>query len=242
MRVLVIIPTYDERESLPTTVRRLRAAVPAADALVVDDASPDGTGELADRLAAADPAVHVLHRPERTGLGGAYIAGFDWAREHGHDVVVEMDADLSHRPEELPRLLRAAREHDLVIGSRYVPGGAVRNWGRFRRLLSRGGNAYARAVLAVPLADATSGYRAYRREVLEEITGRGIGSEGYAFQIELAYRAWRGGWSVAEVPITFREREHGRSKMSRRIVFEAVWNVASWGVRDRLRRRDARPD
>jgi glycosyltransferase involved in cell wall biosynthesis len=178
-----------------------------------------------------------MERPGKAGLASAYRDGFGRALAEGADVVVEMDADLSHRPEELPRLLEAARDHHLVIGSRYVAGGGIRNWGLLRRVLSRGGNLYARALLGLPVRDATSGYRAFRREALEELMGDWTRSEGYAFQIDLAYRAWRRGLSVAEVPITFEDRHAGASKLSRRIVFEALWQVLTWAVRDRLLRR-----
>ncbi len=234
-RVLVIVPTYDERENLPELMRRLRAAVPEADALVVDDASPDGTGELAETLAGRDPQLHVLHRAAKAGLGAAYTAGFGWARERGYDVVVEMDADGSHAPEELPRLLAALRGADVVLGSRWVPGGRVCNWPRWRLALSRSGNAYARLVLALPLQDSTGGYRAYRRPVLDALDPGTVASQGYCFQVDLAWRAWRGGYSLVEVPITFLERQAGRSKMSRAIVAEALWRVSWWGLRARLR-------
>ncbi len=239
MRVLVVTPTYCEVEALPLTLARLRAAVPSADVLVVDDASPDGTGGIADRLAAADPAVHVLHRAGRRGLGPAYLAGFAWALEHGYDVVVEMDADGSHRPEQLDRLLAAVRPEadgggaDLVLGSRWVPGGAVRRWPWSRRLLSRGGNAYTRVVLGIPLHDATGGYRAFRADVLRALDLDGVASQGYCFQVDLARRVWGAGYRVVEVPITFDEREVGRSKMSGSIVREALWRVTAWGMATR---------
>jgi len=234
-RVLVVIPTYDEAENLEPVLTRLRAAVPEADALVVDDGSPDGTGEIADRLAAADSAVRVLHRTEKTGLGAAYIAGFRRALAEGYDVVVEMDADGSHAPEELPRLLAGLRDADLVIGSRWVPGGQVRNWPASRQVISRGGNTYARLLLRFPVRDATAGYRAYRRAVLEDLTLDEVASQGYCFQIDLAWKTWRAGFRVLEVPITFTEREVGQSKMSRSIVTEALWRVALWGLTSRSR-------
>jgi glycosyltransferase involved in cell wall biosynthesis len=230
-RVLVCIPTYNERDSLPETVRRLRAAVPAADVLVIDDGSPDGTGELADTLHEQDAAVHVLHRTTKAGLGAAYIAGFAWGRQRGYDVLVEMDADGSHQPEELPRLLDALRTADVVLGSRWVPGGEVRNWPASRLWLSRGGNAYVRAALGVPLRDATGGYRAYRRRVLDALPLGEVASQGYCFQVDLVWQAWRAGFVVTEVPITFVERAMGESKMSHRIVLEAFWRVAWWGLR-----------
>jgi dolichol-phosphate mannosyltransferase len=234
-RVLVVVPTYNEAENLEPVAGRLRAAVPEADLLVVDDGSPDGTGEIADRLAAADPSVHVLHRTEKAGLGAAYIAGFRWALGDGYDVVVEMDSDGSHAPEELPRLLTALREADLVIGSRWVPGGQIRNWPVYRQVISIGGSTYARVLLRFPVRDSTSGYRAFRRQVLEDLKLDEVASQGYCFQIDLAWKTWRSGFEVREVPITFTEREVGRSKMSRAIVVEALWRVAVWGLTSRSR-------
>ncbi|HVD28174.1 MAG TPA: polyprenol monophosphomannose synthase [Mycobacteriales bacterium] len=234
-RVLVVIPTYNEAANLERVVGRLRAAVPEADALVVDDGSPDGTGDLADRLAAADPSIHVMHRPEKAGLGAAYVAGFRWAAAAGYDVAVEMDADGSHAPEELPRLLAALREADLVIGSRWVPGGEVRNWPLSRELLSRGASLYSRVLLRYPVRDTTAGYRAYRRAVLDELELDEVASQGYCFQIDLGWKTWRAGFRVVEVPITFTEREVGQSKMSRSIVTEALWRVAVWGLTSRSR-------
>jgi dolichol-phosphate mannosyltransferase len=235
-QVLVIIPTYNERENLESIIGRVREAVPSVDVLVVDDASPDGTGELADRTAAEDEQVKVLHRTAKDGLGAAYIAGFRWAFEHGYDVMVEMDADGSHQPEQLPRLLTALADADLVIGARYVRGGKVRNWPRSREALSRGGNIYTRVMLRIPLHDATGGYRAFRAATLEKIGLDGVDSRGYCFQIDLARRALRQGLRVVEVPITFVERTHGTSKMSRAIVAEAMWRVTEWGLTDRLGR------
>jgi len=239
-RVLVIVPTYNEKDNLEIIAGRLLTAVPDAHLLVVDDSSPDGTGDIADRMAAADPRVHVLHRSEKNGLGGAYIAGFGWAREHGYDVVVEMDADGSHQPEQLPRLLAALEHADLVLGSRWVPGGSVVNWPKSREILSRGGSTYARTLLRLPVQDATGGYRAYRREVLDSLPLSTVASQGYCFQIDLAWQSWKAGWEVVEVPITFVERERGESKMNRSIVLEAVWRVAWWGLRSG-RSRGARP-
>jgi dolichol-phosphate mannosyltransferase len=239
-RVLVVIPTYNEAETLEPVVARLRASVPEADVLVVDDGSPDGTGDIADRLVAADPAVHVLHRTQKAGLGAAYIAGFRWALAEGYDVVVEMDSDGSHAPEELPRLLTALREADLVIGSRWVPGGQIRNWPLYRQVISIGGSTYARVLLRFPVRDSTSGYRAFRRQVLEELKLDEVASQGYCFQIDLAWKTWRSGFRVREVPITFTEREVGRSKMSRAIVIEALWRVAGWGLTSRSRSARAR--
>lgn len=232
-RVLVVIPTYDEAENLREITARVRRAVPAAEVLVVDDASPDGTGVIADTLAAADPQLHVLHRSGKQGLGAAYVAGFGWARQHGFDVVVEMDADGSHAPEQLPRLLDALRGADVVLGSRWVPGGRVVNWPWHRLLLSRGGNLYTRLMLGMPTRDATGGYRAYRVPALEKIDVDSVASQGYCFQVDLAWRAHRHGLRVVEVPITFTERQRGASKMSPAIVREALWRVTVWGVRAR---------
>jgi dolichol-phosphate mannosyltransferase len=233
-RVLVVIPTYNEAENVQIIVDRVRAAVPEVDILVADDNSPDGTGAIADEISAADPAVHVLHRPGKQGLGAAYVAGFAWAREHGYEAVVEMDADGSHAPEQLTRLLTALRDHDAVLGSRYVPGGTVVNWSKRREILSRGGNLYTRMALGVPYRDATGGYRAYRMPVLEKIEIDSVVSQGYCFQIDLIWRAHKCGFRVAEVPITFAERERGASKMSSRIVREAFIRVGVWGTRARL--------
>ena len=233
-RVLVIVPTYNEIENVEAILARLHASVPAAHALVVDDGSPDGTGELAERLAAADTRVHVLRRPGKGGLGPAYVAGFRWARERGYDVVVEMDADGSHAPEQLPRLLDALASADLVLGSRYVPGGRVTDWPAHRLLLSRAGNTYTRWALRLPLADATGGYRAARGELIDRLHFDDVASEGYCFQVDWAWRAVRSGARVAEVPITFAERQFGRSKMSGSIVREALVRVTAWGLQDRL--------
>ncbi len=232
---LVVLPTYEERDTIRDVVTRVLAADPRVQVLVVDDGSPDGTGVIVAGLADGEPRVRLLAREGERGLAGAYKEGFRVGLEEGFDVIVEMDADLSHQPEELPRLLEAAAEHDVVIGSRYVPGGAVTNWSRGRVLLSKGGNLYARTLLRLPLRDATSGYRAYRSTVLQDLLAGGITSGGYGFQVELAYRAWRRGYSVAEVPITFREREHGVSKISRGIIVEAMLKVARWAWRDRFR-------
>lgn len=239
-RVLVVVPTYNEAANVGSLVERLRTAVPEADVLIVDDNSPDGTGAAADRLAAADPAIAVLHRARKSGLGGAYLAGFADGRAAGYDVLVEMDADGSHAPEELPRLLSALRTADLVLGSRWVPGGAVRNWPASRKVLSRGGNLYARVLLNLPLADATGGYRAYRASTLAALGLESVRSEGYCFQVELAWRAQRRGLRVVEVPVTFVERTAGESKMSRDIVAEALWRVTWWGLADRVRRWSGR--
>jgi dolichol-phosphate mannosyltransferase len=233
-RVLVIVPTYNEVENLQRILQRLHTSVPAADALVVDDGSPDGTGDLAEAMAAGDARVHVLRRPGKGGLGPAYVAGFRWARERGYDVVVEMDADGSHAPEQLPRLLDALESAELVLGSRYVPGGRVTDWPAHRLLLSRAGNRYTRWALRLPLSDATGGYRAARGELIDRLHFDDVASEGYCFQVDWAWRAVRSGARVTEVPITFAERQFGRSKMSGSIVGEALVRVTVWGLRDRL--------
>jgi dolichol-phosphate mannosyltransferase len=232
--VLVVVPTYNEIENLEHIVERLQGSVPTAHVLVVDDASPDGTGELADKLAARDPRVHVLHRGGKSGLGPAYVAGFRWGREHGYDVLVEMDADGSHAPEELPRLLAALGNADLVLGSRYLPGGEVRDWPAHRLALSRAGNLYTRWALRLPLTDATGGFRAVRGTLIDELPFEDVASQGYCFQVDWAWRAARAGARVVEVPITFTERAFGRSKMSGSIVAEALVRVTAWGLRDRL--------
>ena len=232
-RIVVIVPTYNERENLPLITARVRAAVPEADVLVADDNSPDGTGVLADELAAADDHVHVMHRRGKEGLGAAYLAGFDWALDHGYDVVVEMDADGSHQPEQLHLLLEALRDADLVLGSRYVKGGSVVNWPKSREVLSRGGNIYTRVMLGVPLKDATGGYRAFRASTLRTLDLTGVESKGYCFQVDLARRTVHSGLRVREVPIEFVERELGVSKMDQRIVSEALWRVTVWGAQDK---------
>ena len=229
-RVAVIMPTYNERENLEAMTGRVRAAVPEADLLVVDDNSPDGTGELADKLAAEDSHVRVLHRPGKGGLGAAYLAGFSWALDQDYGAVVEMDADGSHQPEQLPLLLDALRHADLVLGSRWVPGGRVVNWPKSREALSRGANIYARLMLGIPLKDATGGYRAYRTATLRAIGLDEIQSQGYCFQVDLALRALNAGLRVVEVPITFVERVHGSSKMSKSIMVEAFWLIGRWGL------------
>jgi dolichol-phosphate mannosyltransferase len=233
--VAVIIPTYNERDNIEIITGRVRSSVPDAHVLIVDDNSPDGTGEIADKLAGGDPHVHVLHRASKAGLGAAYIAGFAWALEQGYGALVEMDADGSHQPEELPRLLAALAGADLVLGSRYVPGGAVLNWPRSRELLSRAGNTYARLMLGLKLKDATGGYRVFRASTLRRIGLDDVDSQGYCFQIELARRTIGAGLTVTEVPITFEERQRGASKMSRKIVLEALWRVTGWGIAARLR-------
>lgn len=234
--VAVVVPTYNERDNIELVTSRVRGAVPDAHLLIVDDNSPDGTGEIADKLASNDSHVHVLHRAGKAGLGAAYVAGFRWALERGYGAMVEMDADGSHQPEELPRLLGALAGADLVLGSRYVPGGAVRNWARSRELLSRAGNTYARLMLGFKLKDATGGYRVFRAATLRRIDLDGVDSQGYCFQIDLARRTIQAGLTVTEVPITFVERERGASKMSKAIVAEALWRVTGWGIATRLRR------
>ncbi|WP_335976054.1 polyprenol monophosphomannose synthase [Streptomyces sp. CA2R106] len=229
-KVLVIIPTYNEAENVGPIVKRVRASVPDADILIADDNSPDGTGKLADEMAADDPRVHVMHRKGKEGLGAAYLAGFQWGIDHDYGVLVEMDADGSHQPEELPRLLTALKSADLVLGSRWIPGGRVVNWPKHREYLSRGGSTYSRLMLDVPLRDVTGGYRAFRRQTLESLGLGDIASAGYCFQVDLAWRAVKAGFHVVEVPITFVERERGDSKMSRNIVAEALWRVTAWGV------------
>ena len=234
MRVLVIMPTYNEREALPLTLRALREDCPAAEVLIVDDNSPDGTGEWARDYAAQDRNVHVLHREGKEGLGRAYIAGFEWALDRGYDRIVEMDADSSHRSLDLPALLEAATTADLVIGSRWVPGGAVENWPNHRVLLSRAATTYTRLAMGLPVKDATAGFRVYTAEVLRRLDLRRINSQGYCFQIDMAWRVYRAGGAITEVPITFIERTEGESKMSGHIVAEALWRVTAWGVRYRV--------
>ncbi len=235
-RGIAVVPTYNEVTNLEDVVRRIREHVPDLDVLVVDDASPDGTGELADKLSEADPHVHVLHRLGKQGLGVAYLDGFGWAISHGYDVLVQMDADGSHQPEQLSSLLSALFTADLVLGSRWVPGGSVENWPAARKLLSRGGNRYARVAIGVPLADATGGFRVWRRSTLEGLDLRTVASQGYCFQVDMAWRAVKSGARVVEVPITFVERELGHSKMSRAIVVEALISVTRWGIAERSRR------
>jgi dolichol-phosphate mannosyltransferase len=232
-RIVVIIPTYNEAENLPLIVQRVRTTVPTVDILVADDNSPDGTGDIADELAAADSCIKVMHRQGKEGLGAAYLAGFAWAIDNGYDAVVEMDADGSHQPEQLPRLLKALEDADLVLGSRWVPGGAVQNWPKSREFLSRGGSTYTRLALGIDVHDATGGYRAFRTSALQSLNLDQVESAGYCFQIDLAWRALQAGLSIREVPITFVEREIGESKMSQSIVLEALWRVTVWGAKHR---------
>ena len=228
---LIVIPTYDEREALPGTLSRLRAAVPEAHVLVVDDSSPDGTGKWAESIAAQDPAVHVLHRAGKQGLGPAYLAGFAWGLERGYRLLGEMDADASHRPEQLPGLLEAVRRGaDLAIGSRWIPGGAVHDWPVHRLILSRGANLYVRLLMGLGVSDATAGFRVFRAELLERLVAEDIASQGYCFQVDMTRRARDLGAVITEVPIDFDERTEGASKMSSRIVREALVKVTLWGV------------
>jgi dolichol-phosphate mannosyltransferase len=228
-KALLCLPTYDERENLGPMVEAILAAVPQVDILVIDDNSPDGTGLLADELAARDPRVKVLHRAGKEGLGKAYLAGFAWALQRDYGLVLEMDCDFSHDPGYLPGMLAAAGEADLVLGSRYVPGGGTVNWGLARKLISRGGSLYARTILGLRVRDLTGGFKCFRREVLEAIDLPSVECTGYAFQIELTYRAVRRGFTVRELPIVFADRRVGHSKMSRRIVLEAIRKV--WSIR-----------
>ena len=236
-RALVIVPTYNERESVAEAARKLFAATDDdVELLVVDDGSPDGTAEIVRQIAAGPRAVHLLERPGKQGLGSAYRLGFSWALERDYWAAVEMDADLSHDPDDVPRLLAALEDADVVIGSRYVPGGGTRNWGLLRRWLSRFGNVYARLWLGFKVADSTAGFRAYRTAWLRELDVASVTSEGYAFQVEMTWRAHRVGKRIVEVPITFTERATGRSKMSRRIVAEALIRIARWSLSARLGR------
>lgn len=227
---LVVVPTYNERDTLPVLLSRLVSGPADVDVLVVDDNSPDGTGAWAARFAEDDTRLHVLHRPGKQGLGAAYRAGLGWGLRRGHRLLVEMDADLSHDPAHLPELLAAAAHADLVIGSRYVPGGGTTNWPWHRRLLSRGGNAYVRLVTGMDVGDATAGFRVFRAPVLHAIDLANLTSDGYSFQVETALAAHRAGFHIAEVPIMFTERTMGASKMSRSIVLEAMTRVAAWGL------------
>jgi dolichol-phosphate mannosyltransferase len=231
--VLVVIPTYNERENLGPILDRLHKVLPDVHVLVVDDGSPDGTGELADERAAANGHIHVLHRTEKAGLGAAYIAGFRWGLAREYNTIVEMDADGSHAPEDLPRLLDAVGDADLAIGSRYVPGGSVVNWPLNRQVLSRGANIYSQIALGMRTRDITAGFRAYRRPVLEKLALDEVNSHGYCFQIDLTIRTADAGFEIVEVPITFTEREIGESKMSGSIIQEAFLRVAKWGVERR---------
>ena len=237
-RVVMVVPTYNEADNLTWIVGRLRSAVPDVDVLVVDDGSPDGTGVIADVLAAEDPGVHVVHRTAKTGLGAAYLHGFAVALERGYDVVGEMDADGSHQPEQLPAMLAALERADLVIGSRWVPGGSVVNWPLTRKALSVGGNLYARAALGLRVRDVTAGFRLFRRTTLEAIDLGSVESSGYCFQTDLAWRTAQAGLRIVEVPIEFVERVRGESKMDRAVATESLRRITAWGLAER--RRQAR--
>ena len=228
-RGLVVVPTYNERANLQQIAPLILQQDPRIELLVVDDSSPDGTGQIADELAAADPRVHVLHRATKEGLGKAYLAGFRWALDHGYDLIFEMDADFSHDPRFIPDFLRAIENADLVIGSRYKTGVNVINWPISRLLLSLGANQYARVLTGLPLADSTGGFKCFRRQVLEVIDFEQVRSNGYAFQIEMSFRAWKKGFRLVEIPIVFIDRVEGQSKMNKRIVREAIWMV--WWLR-----------
>lgn len=228
-RALIVLPTYNEADNLGPITAAILEATPEVDILVVDDNSPDGTGRLADELASREPRLSVLHRPGKQGLGQAYLAGFDVARKAGYELVLEMDADFSHDPKYLPEMIARAETADLVIGSRNVDGGGSINWGVGRQVLSKGGSLYARTILGVPVRDLTTGFKCFRREVLEAVDLDSVTSTGYSFQIELTYRAIRAGFRVEEMPIVFVDRRVGQSKMSRAIFMEALWRV--WAMR-----------
>ena len=235
-RVLVIIPTYNESQNIESVTTRLRDAVPDAHVLIADDNSPDGTGEIADRLAEHDDHVHVRHRKGKQGLGAAYLAGFHWGLDEGYDVLVQHDADGSHQPEELPRLLEAIADGaDMVKGSRWVPGGSVVNWPATRKLISKGGSLWTRLWLGIPVKDATGGFNAFRASTLEGLNLDEVASAGYCFQIDMVWRALKHDFKVVEVPITFVERELGDSKMSRNIVIEALIRTTLWGIDHRIK-------
>ena len=236
MKTLVIIPTYNEADTIAAQVAAVRAATPDVDILIADDNSPDGTGALADRLSAADRQVFVLHRAAKQGLGQAYLAGFEWGLARGYDLLCEMDADGSHQAADFAEVLRRARQPDqpaLVIGSRWVPGGAVSHWAWHRKLLSRGGNRYVALMLGMNVQDATAGLRVYRADLLRDLRLTDVASHGYCFQVDMTWRTLKGGGAVVEVPITFVERRAGASKMSQRIVNEALWRTTVWGVKHR---------
>ncbi len=239
-RVAVLIPTYNERVNLPRIVARTRAAVPEADVMILEDNSPDGTGAVADDLSQGDPQVHVMHRARKDGLGAAYLAGFRWALGEGYDAVVEMDADGSHQPEVLRAMLLAAEQADVILGSRWVPGGSVVNWPAHRRALSVGGNLYVRVLLGMPVSDATAGYRVYRSSALRLLDLESVASSGYCFQVDMTWRAVRRGLTVVEVPIEFVERQIGDSKMSQGIVRESMRRITGWGVAHRAQQLTSR--
>ena len=227
--VLIVIPTYNEVANLPVIIERVRKEAPMAHLLIVDDTSPDGTGELADRLATSDTAIHVLHRREKDGLGRAYVAGFEWGLARDYDVLVQMDGDLSHNPSDVPRLVDALKSSDLVLGSRYVTDGGTENWGIGRQLLSRGGSLYARTILGIPIRDVTGGFKAWKASTLRAVNLSTIRSNGYSFQVEMTYRVTCLGLNIKEVPIIFADRVDGVSKMSKKIVVEAMLMV--WRLR-----------
>lgn len=230
MRAIIAIPTYNERENIVTLVEQIQSVAPSVDILIIDDNSPDGTGKVADDLAAQNRSVHVMHRPGKMGLGTAYIAGFRYAIEQGYDLVFEMDADFSHNPDYLPRFLELAEHADLVIGSRYIEGGGTPNWAPVRKFISGGGNIFARAVLDIPVHDCTGGYRCYRTAALRTLNLNAIRAQGYAFQVEMAYNFWKSGFRIRETPIIFEDRRVGASKMSRKIFIEAFL----WVLRTRV--------
>jgi dolichol-phosphate mannosyltransferase len=234
---LVLVPTNNEAENIEAILKAVTAAVPDASVLIIDDGSPDGTAGIVERVASGDPRVHLLTGSGKAGLGAAYVRGFTWGLAAGYERFIEMDADFSHDPGTIPDLLQASETHDVVVGSRYVPGGGVEGWSRSRHLLSMGGNIYAGLALGFRVKDSTSGFRCYRRGVLQTIELAAVRSNGYAFQIDMTYRAWRLGFRICEVPITFRERSLGASKMSGSIVREALVAVGSWGLRDLAHRR-----
>ena len=240
-KTLVVVPTYNERENLPPLTQRLMALPVPVDVLVVDDNSPDGTGKLADEMADGNPRIHVLHRTEKNGLGRAYIAGFKWALEQGCEFVFEMDGDLSHNPDDIPMFLEAARDADLVLGSRYVNGIRIINWPLSRLMLSKSAAKYVKIITGMPFTDPTGGYKCFRRRALEAIDLEAINSNGYSFQIEMTHKLWRQGMKVVEVPIIFTDRFHGHSKMSGHIVSEALWMVWRLLLQNKLRRRPLVP-
>lgn len=223
------MPTYNEKENLPKILPAIFEQVPEVHVLVIDDQSPDGTGEMADAMASEDERIHVLHRTKKEGLGPAYIAGFRWAIEHGYDTILEMDADFSHQPRYLPEMIAQTRRYDVVVGSRYIAGGGTSDWGLMRRVISRGGGLYARTILNIDVQDLTAGFIAWRREVLEGIDFSDVEASGYVFQIEMKYRAFRKGYRILEVPIVFPDRQEGDSKMTPDIALEALWRV--WKIR-----------
>ena len=235
-KTIVIIPTYDERENVGPISQAVLESVPEAEILFVDDNSPDGTGRLLDELAGKDPRIHVLHRPGKQGLGRAYIAGFQWALHHGYELILEMDADFSHDPKELPNFLRAAADADLVLGSRYAGGIRVMNWPLSRLLLSTGASAYVRMITGLPICDPTGGFKCFRRRVLEAIDLEHVTSSGYSFQIEMTHNAWMKSFRIREIPIVFEDRRAGYSKMSMAIAREAVFMVLKLAIRHGFRR------